>query len=338
MQLKEAKYFRKLEGNTVQCLLCPNMCIIPEGGFGICGTRKNIGGRLYTLVYGRPVAVNIDPIEKKPLYHFLPGSFSVSVGTVGCNFRCRHCQNWEISMARADEVNVPYVAPEELVKLAQRTDCPSISYTYNEPTVFYEYVLDTARLAKAAGIRNVLVTNGYINEEPLLELLPFIDAANIDIKAMKQEALRKITPVGKLDCVLNTIKIMFEHKKWIELTYLLIPGINDDEEQLKALASFVLQELSPTVPVHVNAFHPDYKMLDVPPTPYEDLLRARQLLVDAGLKFVYIGNVADLTYQQTYCPSCGQIIIKRLYMHAVEIHLVNGRCKFCGESIPGVWE
>jgi pyruvate formate lyase activating enzyme len=340
MKLHEAKYYVKLEDNLVQCTLCPHNCVIPDGFRGICGVRENKGGKLYTLVYGKPVALNIDPIEKKPLYHFLPGTKILSFGTVGCNFKCIYCQNWEISQAKPEDYPMEdEIPPETIVKMAKHYGTPSIAYTYTEPTIFYEYMLDISKLAKKEGLRNVMVSNGYINEDPLKELLPYLDAANIDIKAMDEKIHRKLTVVGKLEFVLRTVKILHEAKKWLEISYLVIPGWNDTKEQVKQLAKFIVEELDPWVPVHVNAFHPDYKLTNVPPTPYELLVRVRSWLVEEGVQFVYIGNVLDNTYAHTYCPKCGEPVILRGHMETLEIKLTeDGRCPKCGEKIPGVWK
>ena len=338
-KLHEARYYTKLENNLVQCNLCPHNCVIPEGFRGICGVRENRGGKLYTLVYGKPVALHIDPIEKKPLYHFLPGTKVLSLGTVGCNFKCIHCQNWEISQAKPEDYPMDEIPPETIVRMAKHYGTPSIAYTYTEPTIFYEYMLDISKLAKQEGIRNVMVSNGYINEDPLRELLPYLDAANIDIKAMDERIHRKLTVVGKLEFVLRTIKILHEAKKWVEISYLVIPGWNDSKEQIKQLAKFVLEELDPWVPVHVNAFHPDYKLRNVPPTPYELLVKVRSWLVEEGLQFVYIGNVLETEFSHTYCPRCGEPVIIRGYMETLEVRLdPEGRCPKCGEKIPGVWK
>ena len=338
--MKEATLYEKLPNKTVRCLACSNYCVIPNKNYGICGVRKNIDGKLFLLVYGKSISANIDPIEKKPLFHFLPGTGVFSIGTFGCNFSCEFCQNWDISQTPKNGnekvIHNSYdLSPEQIVKIAQKNKIPSIAYTYNEPAVFFEYAYDTARLAHKKGIKNVYVTNGYESKEALEKILPFIDAMNIDLKSFNPEFYRKICG-GNLKPVLDNIKNLFG-KVWIELTTLIIPGHNDSDTELKKIAEFI-SKISKEIPWHISRFYPAYKMNNIIPTPYETLRKAYKIGKDAGLKYIYIGNIHDLEHSNTYCPKCGRILIKRENYSILENNIKNGKCKFCGEKIPGVWK
>ncbi|MFA6431248.1 MAG: AmmeMemoRadiSam system radical SAM enzyme [Candidatus Margulisiibacteriota bacterium] len=290
--MKEALFYEKLAGSRVKCDLCPHYCIISEGKRGLCGVRENQKGILYSLVYGKLAAANIDPIEKKPLFHFLHGTLSYSISTVGCNFHCDFCQNYYISQAaRMKEILGDEVPPEKIVEAAIDNKCPSISYTYTEPTVYFEYAFETAKIAKEKGLKNIFVTNGYINREPLERIAPFLDAANVDLKSFSDEFYRKICG-GKLAPVLETLKLMKTKGIWIEIATLIIPGLNDSDEELNKIANFIKNELGSETPWHVTGFYPTYKMLDRPRTSVETLIKARGIGIKAGLKNVYIGNVA----------------------------------------------
>ena len=336
--MKEAMFYKKLGNGLVQCQLCPRKCIIKKGETGECRVRKNIDGKLYSLVYGHPVAVAIDPIEKKPLYHFLPGSSIFSIGTAGCNLHCKHCQNAWMSQSGFNDLPHYDLYPEEVVKEAKKFGCESIAYTYNEPTVFYEYVLDTARLAKSQGLRNVIVSAGFINKEPLLELAPFLDAANIDLKVFDDKIYRELSDIW-LEPVLDTIKILIEEGVWVEITNLLIPGINDSEELIEKLVNWIKNNLGENIPLHFTAFYPAYKLSHLPPTPLDVLLKAREIAKRKGLNFVYLGNIEDQEGSNTYCHKCGKLLIRRgnIMEGVIENHIREGRCKFCKEKIPGVW-
>ncbi len=333
--LKEAMFYEKLEGNKVRCNLCHHRCILRDGQFGICKVRKNIGGKLYTLVYGRPIAMHVDPIEKKPLFHFLPGSRAFSIATVGCNFRCKFCQNWEISQpSRIEGYDVP---PEAVVELALRYESQVIAYTYTEPTIFYEYAYDTAKIAHEYGLKNVFVTNGYITREALEKIAPYLDGANIDIKGYNKDFyLRYIG--AKLDKVLETVKAYKELGIWLEITTLIVPGFNDSDESIRNVAIFIKDELGVDTPWHISRFFPHYKMTNVPPTPLETLLRARDIGREVGLRYIYIGNVPGES-EDTVCPNCGRTLIKRWGFY-VEHNLVteDGRCPYCGARIAGIWK
>jgi len=328
--MKEALFYIK-KGNNIQCRLCPKTCIIKEGEAGDCGVRKNINNKLISLVYGRAAASNIDPIEKKPLYHFLPGSFSFSVGTVGCNLHCKNCQNWQISQAKAGKYDFE-LSPEKIVEEAVSNNCSSISYTYNEPTVFYEYMIETAKLAKKKKIRNNLITNGFINKEPLRKLMPYIDAANVDLKSFDDNFYRKVTSAW-LEPVLESIKFM-NKSIWLELTNLIIPTLNDNPDKIKEMCEWV-KNLNKNIPLHFTAFYPMYK-INLLQTSEENLIKAYDTAKEAGLNYVYIGNM-QTNKNHTYCPRCNKLLIERFGFSINQNNIRNGKC-ICGEKIPGIWK
>ena len=332
----EALVYLPYPDGKVRCHLCSHHCLIPEGKRGICHVRENRGGKLYTLAYGRGVSTHVDPIEKKPLYHFHPGSTAYSVGTQGCNFRCRWCQNWEISqIAREKVIEGGFLPPEQIVQIALACGSRSIAYTYNEPTVFFEYVYDTARLARLAGLMNVLVTNGYMSIATLTAMWPFLDAANVDLKAFRDETYRRYVG-ARLQPVLDAVRIMKSLPTWLELTTLIIPGINDDPAELHELAGFIVKELGPDTPWHISRFFPSHRMTDRPPTPIETLKRAREIGKEEGLLHVYVGNVAERGGQDTLCPGCGRVLLHRTNLGTVTNFIGNGACPDCGTSIAGV--
>jgi pyruvate formate lyase activating enzyme len=335
--MKEAFFYEKLENQKVHCFLCRHHCKINDGKRGLCGVRENKGGTLYTLVYGLPCSYHVDPIEKKPLFHFYPGSKAFSIATAGCNFRCRHCQNHEISQMPRDDGRIAgqKMEPSEVVNSAAKAGCKSISYTYTEPTMFYEYALDTARLAKEKGIYNNFVTNGYIEEEPLKAIRPYLDAANIDLKGFNKEFYKKVCG-AELEGVLDTIKIYKSLGIWIELTTLVIPGYNDKEEELKAIALFIKDNLGVETPWHVSAFYPTYKLTDAPRTPTKTLQRAREIGLEEGLRYVYMGNIPGSDGENTYCWSCTKLVIGRYGYAISEYNIKDGACTFCGAIIDGV--
>ncbi len=328
--MKEAMFYKRLNGK-VECLLCPRHCIIPEGKVGFCRNRKNINGKLYAIGYGKVCSLAIDPIEKKPLYHFYPGSKVLSLAIAGCNFRCLHCQNWEVSQASPLEVPYRELSPEEVVYIAKNYNSPGVCYTYTEPTVYYEFMYDTAKIARENGLFNVMVTNGYIEENPL-KSLP-MDAMNIDIKG-NEEFYKKICG-AELEPVLRTCKLAKKLGIWVEITNLIVPGYNDNLEDILFIIEFVRDELGKETPLHFTRFHPDYKLLDVPPTPVEILEKARDLALQMGLKYVYIGNVPGHEGENTYCPKCGALLIKRdiFSIDIVNLDLKNKICLVCGEKI-----
>ncbi len=333
-----AKWWHPAENNRVICTLCPRYCNIPEGKVGFCYVRRNVGGKLYTTAYGRPTGFAVDPIEKKPLNHFYPGTTILSFGTAGCNLGCKFCQNWTMSKARQDELNALYVTPEEVVRLAQKYNTPSIAFTYNDPIIFGEYVMDISKIAKKVGIHTVMVTNGYIDKEARVEVFKDIDAANVDLKAFSEDFYYKLTN-GHLQPVLDTLVwLKKETNVWIEITNLIIPRENDDPDEIARMCDWILENLGDSVPLHFTAFHPDFKMLDHPPTPYATLRMAREIAIKKGLKYVYVGNVHDPEGQTTFCPNCGHALIKRDWYNIPEIHLKDGKCPYCGFEIAGRWE
>ncbi|MCX5998568.1 MAG: AmmeMemoRadiSam system radical SAM enzyme [Chloroflexi bacterium] len=333
---KEAMLWEQLDGKRVHCYLCAHDCRIAESKFGICGVRQNAEGRLWSLVYAQAIAANVDPIEKKPLYHFLPGSSSYSVATVGCNFKCGFCQNWQISqtsMKNGGILSGNELTPHMVVEEARKRKCTSISYTYTEPTVFFEYAYDTARLAKDAGLRNVFVTNGYMSRQALDTIKPYLDAANVDLKSFS-EASYKMTYKARLQPVLDSIRYMKELGIWVEVTTLVIPGENDSEEELGQIAEFLAQ-LDQDMPWHLSRFHPDYQFLDRGPTPIETLKKARDIGQQHGLHYVYLGNVFEGSDTTCYC--CHELLVKRKYMGVERFNLNGGLCPSCGAKIDGVW-
>ncbi|MCX7705787.1 MAG: AmmeMemoRadiSam system radical SAM enzyme [bacterium] len=334
--LKEALFYEKADNSAVKCNLCPKNCLIPEGKYGFCRARKNTGGVLYSMGYGRPCSVAIDPMEKKPLFHYLPGSKTFSIASAGCSLRCLFCQNWQISQCSPEQTRNYNLLPEEVVKLAKEKNCPVIAYTYSEPVNFYEYMLDTAIIAKQSGIKNIMHTAGYINKEPLEKLLPYIDAANVDLKGFSQEYYRNVCGAD-LESVLQTLKIMKKNKIWIEITTLLVPGYNDSSEELKNLCNWIKTNLGPDTPLHFSRFYPTYKLVHLTSTPYQTLEKAHEIAKQCGLKYVYIGNVYDNPYEDTKCPKCDKIIIDRKGFEIIENNIRNGKCRFCGTKIAGVW-
>jgi pyruvate formate lyase activating enzyme len=333
--LIQAMFWKSREQGDVQCNLCSHRCLIRAGRRGICNVRENRGGVLYSLVYGRATAQSIDPIEKKPLNHFLPGTPTFSIATRGCNFKCLHCQNCNISQISSDESfqSDGLVTPEQIVHSAAAAECLSISYTYTEPTIFYEYAYDTARLAADKGLKNVFVTNGYITPEALAHLAPALDAANIDLKFFRDDLYRKICG-ARLQPVLDAIRMYHELGIWIEVTTLIIPTYNDSESQLRGIAGF-LAGLDASIPWHISAFYPTYKLTDVPPTPVSVLEKAAEIGRSEGLKFIYMGNVARGA--DTLCPSCGTTVIRRRGYNILSHRLNRGQCPDCGAPLAGVW-
>ncbi len=335
-ELHEARWWEAEPNGRVHCYLCPRHCHIGEGQAGFCFIRANHGGKLYSLGYAHPAALQIDPIEKKPLNHFLPGTRVFSMGTAGCNMGCFFCQNWGISKSKADQAASTYVPPEDVVTLAMRYGCPSIAFTYNEPTIWGEYVIDICHAAKEAGIKTVMVSNGYITREAFHDIYDHIDAANIDLKAFTENFYGKIT-LTHLQPVLDTLKwLKNETDVWFEITNLIIPTLNDAPSETRALAEWVLEHLGPDVPLHFTAFHPDFKLRDKPPTPPETLHAARATALEVGLHYVYEGNIYS-GGAHTFCPSCKKMLIRRSWHDVQENLLKNDCCPNCGLAIPGRW-
>ncbi|HVQ00659.1 MAG TPA: AmmeMemoRadiSam system radical SAM enzyme [Candidatus Thermoplasmatota archaeon] len=330
---REARFWNSVGHGNVQCALCPHHCRIAAGKRGICGVRENEDGRLYSLIYAACSSVADDPIEKKPLYHFYPGSRVLSLGSVGCTFRCEHCQNFTISMAGPDSFGLRDIQPEAVVQMAKDHRCQGVAWTYNEPTIWHEYAFDTARLVKKAGLYTVYVTNGFMEEAPLREIAPYLDAMNIDVKAFREEFYRKICK-GQLAPVLRACELAKQLGIHLELTYLVIPGLNDDVDEVTRFCSWVREALGADTPVHFSRFHPDYKMEDTPATPIETLLEFHKVAKQAGLQYVYLGNLPHGEYENSYCPSCGVLLIERHGYNISQRAVAQGRCMKCGTSVP----
>lgn len=335
-ELHEALWYETLAGNRVHCLLCPNSCRLPEGGIGMCRVRKNVGGKLFSLSYGQIATAHVDPIEKKPFYHVLPGAQAYSLATPGCNMRCLFCQNWEISQAFPWEVSTQAMTPEEVVAAALRSGAEAIAFTYSEPTIFYEYMLDVAKLAKAKGLKTLVVSNGYIQPEPLKALLPFIDAYKVDFKAFSPKFYADLTG-GAVAPVLETMKTIHASGVWLEIVNLLVTGQNDGADEVRQLARWVKDNLGADVPLHFSRFYPMHKLANLPPTPVETVIRAREIARQEGLKFVYTGNVPYAEGDSTYAPQTGKIVIERRGYFVVRNELKDGVAPD-GETIPGIWK
>lgn len=319
-----------------KCLICPNECVIKEGEAGDCHNRVNYEGKLYSIAYGNPCAANIDPIEKKPLFHFLPGSIAFSIATAGCNLACMNCQNWTISQTSPKKTRNYDLMPDKLVAEAINNKCPSIAYTYSEPISFFEYTYDSSKLARQAGIKNLLHTAGYINEEPLRYFCKYIDAANVDLKSFSNDIYMKLS-AGALQPVLNTLKILVELGVWLEITNLVVPGWTDNLDMIKRMCNWLAENGLANSPIHFSRFHPEYKLTQLSATPIGVLTRAREIALSAGIKYVYIGNVPGLDAENTICPKCHEMVIERKGYSIVQKNLEKGTCKKCGEKIPGVW-
>ncbi len=336
--MKECLFYRKLENKKVQCETCHHYCTILPGNRGICGVRENKDGKLCLLVYNKAVSCNIDPIEKKPLFHFMPGSYSFSVATVGCNFHCQNCQNADISQASKegcffDKSEIPgeKLTPKEIIEQAKKNNCQSISYTYTEPTIFFKYALDIMRLAQKEGLKNCFVSNGYMTEKVLKKVKPYLDAINVDLKFFNNTSYLKICG-AKLKPILENLKLIKKLGIWLEITTLLIPKYNDSVKELTALANFIAKELGINTPWHISRFYPAYKLIDVEPTPVEKIHEACNIGKKAGLKYVYAGNIPDDNFENTYCPKCGKIMIKRIE-YEIERFDKNGKCSKCNNNL-----
>lgn len=332
--IKEAMLYEAAEGGRVSCRLCAHRCLIADSKFGVCGVRQNRGGKLMTHVYGEVIAAHVDPIEKKPLFHFLPGTKSFSMATIGCNFHCGFCQNWQISQTgkKKAEFGGQALSPEEAVDLAESQNCRSVSYTYTEPTIFFEYAYDTARLAKKKGLSNVFVTNGFMTAEALEALKGILDAANVDLKSFRDETYRQVCG-GRLQPVLDSIALMKTLGIWVEVTTLIVPGMNDGPDELSAIARF-LAGVDPNLPWHISRFHSDYRYTDVPPTPVETLRLAFERGREAGLNYIYIGNVGGES-EDTLCPACGTTLVRRRGFSVSENKVRDSSCPRCGARIAG---
>ena len=335
--MKEALLYEKLDGGRVHCQLCGHRCVIAPGEHGVCQVRENRDGTLVTLVYGSAISQQVDPVEKKPLYHFLPGSRAFSVATVGCNMQCQWCQNYQIAQAPRQHglMETAHIPPEELVRNALDSGSQSIAYTYTEPTIFFEYAFETAKLARQAGLANLYITNGYMTGEMLDLFHPYLDAANVDLKAFRQRTYARYAGAG-LQTVLDSLKKIKSLGIWLEVTSLLIPGINDDPAEITEMAKFIATELGIDTPWHISRFFPHYRMMETPPTPPKTLQNAYRIGKEAGLDYVYLGNIAGES--DTVCPNCAATLIVRQGYHTGRPHISGGKCAECEHPIPGVWE
>ena len=330
--MKEALYYKKLKGKVVQCQLCPRNCVIKDGARGDCKVRENQKAKLYSLVYGKPCSVSVDPIEKKPLYHFLPGSKVYSIGTAGCNLHCKACQNWAIAQVGPEDVSSIDLGPKDVVEQAKEHKCKNIAYTYNDPVVFYEYTLDTAKLAYKQGLKNILVTNGFINPEPLERWCRYIDAANVDLKGINNKFYRKYT-LAWIEPILESLKILQRNKVWIEVTNLLIPGANDKPKEIEELCKWISNNLGRHVPLHFSRFFPCYKLKHLEETPIRTLWKAKEI-GKKYLDYVYVGNVRE--DENTYCPECKSLLVERDGYNVLQNNIKQRRCE-CGREIEGLW-
>ncbi len=334
---REAKYYHQLKDKIVQCTLCPNTCVIANWERAPCLVRENRDGKLFTLAHSNPCAVHVDPIEKKPLFHVLPGSTAFSLATAGCNFHCKNCQNWQISQYPPEETENLDFPPKRIVEEALARGSPIIAYTYSEPVIFYEYMFETAQLANQKGLINIFHSNGYIKKKPLKKLCCYLQAANIDLKGITPQFYDEVC-FGELKPVQDALITLKEEGTHVEITNLIIPTLNDSESQIKKLCSWVYQNLGSEIPLHFSRFYPEYRLKNLPLTPLETLEKARNIALEKGHKFVYIGNVPGHEGENTYCPNCQKTLIKRFGYQILENNLIKGKCKFCGQIIPGIWK
>jgi len=334
--IQEAKHYSQLNQGKVRCELCFRRCVISESGQGFCLARENIDGKLYTLTYGNPVAVHIDPVEKEPMFHMMPGSDTLCLGTASCNFRCKFCINWQIAWKAPEEVEAVPMTPAEVVQTAVGHDVPTICLTYNEPTQQYEFMYDIARLAKEKGLRVTFHSNGAMTPEPMKAILPYVDSVAIDLKAFDPEVYRRLTE-GELDPVLNTLRTIKEEGVWLEVVCLLVPGWNDNMDDISRMCAWLKENLGEETVVHFSRFFPTCKLAKLSPTSLSALEQARDIALQAGLHYVYIGNVSGHDSAHTYCPKCGKILIRRKGLLIQENNIVNGKCQFCNHEIPGIW-
>jgi len=333
---KEGFRYRKLSGNKVVCGICPNRCTLSPGDRSVCRSKVNMDGKLYSLAYGNPCSVNVDPIEKKPLFHFKPRTSAFSLATAGCNFRCLNCQNWEISQAKPEELRNYDLFPEEAVRAALDSKSSSIAYTYSEAITFFEYMIDIARIARQKNIYNLLISNGFINRTPLIELCRFLDAANINLKSFEDAIYRKLNG-GRLQPVLNTFKTLHEHGIHFEMTTLVVPGYIDNADMIKRMCGWILENLGPDHPLHFTRFVPRYKLDRLPPTPVSTLTRFRNLAMKEGIRYVYVGNVPMHEGSNTFCHNCKELLIERQGYYIPTYNIDGDKCKFCKTVIPGKW-
>ena len=332
----EARFYDKLTNKKVKCKLCPRQCTVGDKERGYCGVRENRGGIYYTLVHSRVCAAHIDPIEKKPLFHYLPGSLAFSLATAGCNVNCKFCQNWNISQSRPEQVAAEYLPPQQIAKLAEQYRCPTIAYTYSEPVVFAEFLMDTADAGHEAGIRSVAVSNGYMQDEALRAAYGRMDAVKIDLKSFSETYYQKVVR-GELKPILDSLVTLRKMGKWTEIVYLVVPTLNDSDAELRGLANWVKSNLGPDVPLHFTQFHPEYLLKNLPITPLGKLERAKAIADAEGLHYVYIGNVPGHPAENTYCPQCRRMLVRRAGFEIQQMLIRDGACSFCKHPIPGIW-
>jgi pyruvate formate lyase activating enzyme len=332
----EAQHYEKLPYKKIKCKLCPRQCVIDDRERGYCGVRENRGGTYYSLVHSRVAAAHVDPIEKKPFFHFLPGTLAFSIATAGCNVNCKMCQNWDISQVRPEQVRSTYAPPQKVAALAKQYQCVSIAYTYSEPIIFYEYMMDTAPAGHEQGVKSVVVTGGYIEQEPLKKLCAAVDAIKVDLKAFSEKFYKEVVN-GELKPVLDTLVTLQKLGRWSEIVYLVVPTLNDGEAEFKALARWIKSDLGVDVPLHFSRFHPEYLLKNLPPTPLETLERAKAIADAEGLHYVYIGNVPGHPAEKTYCPKCRRVVVDRTGYTVGGVHIRKGRCQYCQQPIAGVW-
>lgn len=336
--LREAMFYKKLPNEIVQCEVCYRNCILKIGERSFCRNKENINGRLYNLIHSRPSAVQIDPIEKEPAYHMLPATEILCFGTAGCNFRCKFCHNWHLSQSAIEDMDFVYdITPEKAVAIAQEKKIPTISFTYNEPTSFYEYLYDVAKIAKSRGLKILFHSNGSMSPPALKELLTFVDAVTIDLKGFTKEFYETVSS-AKIEPVLETLKIIKAENKWLEIVNLLIPTLNDKYEDIRQMCLWIKENLGANVPLHFSRFFPNYKLTNISPTPVKTLETAHYIARDVGLKFVTIGNLPGHKFNSTFCPKCNKLLIHRIHFEVREINIIDGKCKYCKLPIPGIWK
>jgi pyruvate formate lyase activating enzyme len=332
----EAKFYHKLDRRKIKCILCPRECTVKDKKRGHCGVRENRDGTFYTLVHSRVAALNVDPVEKKPLFHYLPGTTAFSLGTAGCNVHCEFCQNWEISQSRPEQIPAQFLPPHRVADLAKQYNCPTIAFTYSEPVVFAEYLMDAADAGHEAGISSIVVSNGYMQEDALKTAYGKMDAVKIDLKSFSESYYRQVVK-GQLKPVLDSLVTLRKMDKWMEIVYLVLPTLNDSDQELRGLAQWVKANLGEDVPLHFTQFHPGYLLKDLPVTPVSTLDRAKAIADSEGLHYVYIGNVPGHPAQNTYCPKCGKMLVERVGFAAGQMLIEKGHCPFCQQPIPGIW-
>lgn len=333
---KEAKYYETLGEKKIQCKLCPHECRVADLERGTCGVRENRNGTYYTLVHSTPCSAHIDPIEKKPIYHYYPSTQAFSIATAGCNFVCKFCQNWEISQKRPEQIRTMEMSPQQVIGIAKQRGCKTVAHTYTEPVIFFEYMLDCAVLGKEKNVPNVMISNGYIMEKPMRELCKYLGAVKIDLKAFTEKFYHEMC-AGKLKPVLDILTVLKDEGVWFEIVVLLIPTLNDSKEEISQMTKWIVKELGPDVPVHFSRYYPTFMLKNIPPTPPETVLRARKIAADNGVKFAYVGNMIS-EWENTYCPSCGKVLIQRMRYSTRIKGMKGNKCKYCNETIPGVFK